>query len=256
MHYTGPLPSPAQANQAAARASKSSGQSTPPPVNLALSRKPQAPEEEESPAQPVIPVAAIPPVENFGLRYNVFLVDPETQNTVAVDPDRLFGAKECLAFEVESNFPGYLYVFEQGSSGQWGPLFPSAALPDESNVLNIKKRTRIPADDCFEIGGDAGTERVFVALSRRLDDVYKLTESIKTNPRQVTPGRGPVAVSANIALDQQIAGLRDGLQSRELRLKKISKPQSADEQPYTVYVVGTSSTGSDRVVAEIRINHR
>jgi len=247
-HDTGPLPSPAQARQ-------SSRQSTPLPVNLAQSQKLQAPDHEPA-AHPVTPVAAIPPVQNFGLRYNVLLVDPGTKNTVAIDPDRLFGAKECLALEVESNSAGYLYVFEQGTSGQWTPLFPDAALPDESNVLSIRKKRRIPADDCYEIGGDAGTERLFVVLSRRVDDVDKLTESIKTNPRQVTPGRGPVVVSANIALDQQIAGMRDGLQSRELRLKKISKPQSADEQPYTVYVVDTSSTASDRVVAEIRINHR
>lgn len=201
----------------------------------------------------------VPPVQNLGLRYNVLLVNTESAKALPVDPDRVFQPKECLALEFESNRSGYLYVFEQASSGKWSPMFPTPELPDESNVVRSRTKIRIPAKDCFEVSGEPGVDRVFVVLSRNVEDYYDLSESVKGNQEpQAAPARPSSSAPVLMASDRlgaEIARMREGLRGRDLQLKKISQPESADEPANSVYVVNTSASSPDRVVAEIHINH-
>lgn len=201
----------------------------------------------------------IPPVQNLGLRYNVLLVNTQSAKAEPVDPDRVFQPKECLALEFESNRSGYLYVFEQASSGKWSPMFPTPELPDESNVVKSRTKIRIPANDCFEVSGEPGIDRVFVVLSRNIEDFYDLSESVKgAHAPQSEPARPATTAPVMMASDRlgaEIAKMRAGLRGRDLTLKKIAKPESADEPANSVYIVNTSATTSDRVVAEIHINH-
>lgn len=207
----------------------------------------------------------VPPVQNLGLRYNVLLVNTETGKAAPVDPERVFQPKECLALEFQSNRSGYLYVFEQASSGKWSPMFPTPELPDESNVIRSRTTVRIPARDCFEVSGDPGVDRVFVVLSRNVEDYYDLSESVKGDqqPGSQEPKAAPAKptssaplLMASDRLGAQIAKMREALRGRDLTLKKISQPESADEPANSVYIVNTSASSSDRVVAEIHINHR
>jgi hypothetical protein len=57
-------------------------------------------------------------------------------------------------------------------------------------------------------------------------------------------------------LGVEIDRIRHEMQGRELKLKKISTPESADEPANSVYIVNSSATPSERVVTEIHINHR
>jgi hypothetical protein len=253
------LPSPAQAHAATRPAAKTS--------------KPAAPETSRtSPARvadsggaTISTVAySAPPVQNFGLRYNVLLVNTESGKAAPADPDRMFQPKECLALEFETNRSGYLYVFEQASSGKWGQMFPSAELPDESNVVKSRTKVRVPAHDCFEVSGEPGVERVFVVLSRKIENFYDLRESVKskkTDSDDATPPPVRRSEPAPILLSQdrlgaEISRIRQEMQGRELRLKKVSQPESADEPANSVYVVNSSTTPSERVITEIQINHR
>ena len=205
-----------------------------------------------------------PPVQNFGLRYNVLLVNTQSAKAAPADPDRMFQPKECLALEFETNRSGYLYVFEQASSGKWDSMFPTAELPDESNVVRARTKIRIPAHDCFEVSGEPGVDRVFVVLSRKVENFYELRDSVKntgTAPAETTPppARRPepgVILLSQDRLGAEIDRIRHEMQGRELKLKKISQPESADEPANSVYVVNSSATPSERVIAEIHINHR
>ena len=206
---------------------------------------------------PVIPV-----VMNLGLRYGVLLVDPRSGQAEAADPARVFKSGECIALEFEANRTGYLYVLEQGSSGKWLSLFPSAELPDESNVVRSRTTVRVPARHCFEIEGVAGAERIFVVLSRNPEDLAQLHQAIRSG-RTEAPGPSPApaaksgdALLAMNRLDKEIARFAGDLRSRDLRVKKVAQPESDGERPNSVYVVNASSAPSDRVVTEVRIEHR
>jgi hypothetical protein len=194
----------------------------------------------------------ISPADVLGLRYNIVLVDATTRNSKPADPDRVFQPGECIALEFEANSFGYLYVLEKGSSGAWIPLLPSAEMSDESNVLKARTVVRIPQNYCFEIGGPPGEERVFVALSRQAEDLNELHQSIKNSA--IMTGSSELLAKNN--LSEEMSRLQAGLHDRDLKLKKIDKPESAGEPANSVYVVNVSATSSDRVVAEIRIQHR
>jgi hypothetical protein len=218
--------------------------------------KPQTP--DGVPVRPA--VAGIPVVQNLGLRYNVVLVDPRTGRSEPVDAGRMFESGECIALEFEANRSGYLYVLEQGSSGRWLSLFPSPEMPDESNVVRARSTVRVPARHCFEIEGVPGVERIFVVLSRNPEDLAQLHQAIRSG-RPEEPGPAPAGKSettllAMNRLDREIARFANDLRSRDLRIKKIAEPEAAGEPPNSVYVVNASSTPADRVVTEVRIEHR
>jgi hypothetical protein len=199
---------------------------------------------------------------NLGLRYGVLLVDPRSGQADAADPARVFRSGECIALEFEANRSGYLYVLEQGSSGKWLSLFPSAELPGESNVVLSRTTVRVPARHCFEIEGVAGTERIFVVLSRNPEDLAQLHQAIRSG-RAEAPGPSPApavksgdTLLAMNRLDAEIARFAGDLRSRDLRVKKVTQPEGDGERPNSVYVVNASSTPADRVVTEVRIEHR
>lgn len=211
-------------------------------------------------------VPIIPVVQNLGLRYNVMLVNSQTGAAEAADPDRTFRRGECVAIEFEANHSGYLYVLSQGSSGRWQALFPSNEMPDESNIARARTRVRVPVNHCFEIEDPPGAERLFVVLSRNPEDLYNLHEAIRTGhggpsaaPAE-TPSAKPMPVMLAMArVDQEVQRLSADLQSRDLRVVKVAKPEAAGEPPNSVYVVNASTAStmpSDRVVTEIRIEHK
>jgi hypothetical protein len=196
-------------------------------------------EREEIPVGPVL-----------GLRYNLILISGGRSEPA--DSDRIFQQGECIALEFEANSSGYIYVLEKGSSGAWSPLLPSAEMPDEPNVLKARTPVRVPGNYCFEISGPPGEERVFVALSRNPEDLYDLNQSI-------IKGAGGAVGSSLLAqnrLSDEVKRLESGLRDRDLKIKKIEKPENSSEPAHSVYVVNASTTSSNRVVAEIRIQHR
>ncbi len=211
-------------------------------------------------------VPIIPVVQHLGLRYNVMLVNSQTGAAEPADPDRTFRRGECVAIEFEANRSGYLYVLSQGSSGRWQALFPSDEMPDESNIVRARTRVRVPANHCFQIEDPPGTERLFVVLSRNAEDLYDLHEAIRTGhggsagSSPDAPGAKPVPVMLAMArLDREVQRLSADLQSRDLRVVKVAKPEAAGERPNSVYVVNASTAAtapSDRVVTEIRIEHK
>jgi hypothetical protein len=192
----------------------------------------------------------IPIGPNLGLRYNLILISGVKSEPA--DSDRIFQPGECIALEFEANDSGYIYVLEKGSSGAWIPLLPSAQMPDESNVLKARTPLRVPEKYCFQISGPPGEERVFVALSRNPEDLYDLNRSIRKNADEAEGS----SLLAQSRLSDEVNLLESGLRDRDLKIKKIEKPANSSEPAHSVYVVNASASSSNRVVAEIRIQHR
>jgi hypothetical protein len=192
-------------------------------------------------------------VTNLGVRYNVLLVDTSTNSSQPVDPSMNFRNNDCLALSVQSNYDGYLYVLDKGSSGKWDVLLPSAQLPDESNFVRARTNVRAPAEACFSLDNPPGVEHLYVVLARSPQDISELNTAVKNSRSGWEAGTGSEAKNGSI--ETQMARLEQGMHSRDLKITRVSKPVAANEPPHAVYVVDTSRTASDRIVTEIPIHH-
>jgi hypothetical protein len=210
-----------------------------------------------------VPTPVSSTVDHLGLRYNLLQFDRKSHKSVAVDPDHVFEQGDCVQLELSPNRSGYLYVFNQGSSGKWEVLLPSALMSDEMNVIKSRDAVKVPANYCFTVQNPAGTEHLFVVLSRNQEDMYSLDRAIRsktsgpaTNMASAKSDKplSPVMEAAN-RLDSEIQRMRTGLGSRDLGIEKTGESEQAGEPADAVYVVNTSNVATDRLVTEIQIRH-
>ena len=102
---------------------------------------------------------------NVGFNYRI-LRRGSAGEAVEVDPDTLFRSGDRIRFALEPNTDGFLYVVQQGSSGRWSVLFPHPQINGGRNDVARFRTVTIPPADWFRFDDTAGTERVFVYLSR------------------------------------------------------------------------------------------
>lgn len=187
-------------------------------------------------------------VQNLGIRYNVLLFSAKGDVPQPVDPERTFRTGDCIALALQANRAGYLYVLAEGASGEWVPLLPSVLTPDEPNAVNGGAHVQAPTKDCFEFAQPAGIERLFLILSRDVADVKGLLDVFRTS----SLARSEPPADPTLASGEAAAKLQDRFGSRDLRLKKNAKPETPDEQPFTVYAVAPAP----RLFVEIRLRHQ
>jgi hypothetical protein len=226
-----------------------------PQTRTSSKRRPDTrPQESSTPANQgtVLPVAA-----HLGLRYNIVQVDPASGHSESVDSKKVFHQGDCIALRVESNAPGYLYVFDQGSSGRWQALLPSPEMPEESNLVKARGVMQVPAGYCFKFDNTPGVEKLFVVLSQNREAMQDINNAIrKGSPKTETPppASGQLVLSASL-LDRQVERMRAELQSRDLVIQRVAQPEASGEPAHAVYVVNAASMPSKRVVTEIRLQH-
>lgn len=99
-----------------------------------------------------------------GLQITVFL-QQENGLLTPVDPQREFKQGERVKIVIESNFRGYAYVVNIGSSGKKQLIFPDGK---ESNLLQPRRRYTLPRtyDLIFDEREGFETLQVFVARQR------------------------------------------------------------------------------------------
>jgi hypothetical protein len=192
-------------------------------------------------------------VTNLGVRYNVLLVDTSSNSSQPVDPSSTFRNSDCLALSIQSNYDGYLYVLDRGSSGKWDVLLPNLALPEESNYIKARTDTRAPAQACFSLDNPPGVEHLYVVLARSPQDISQLNSAVKAS-RTAAASNGASESQNPAAIETQMARLEQGMHSRDLRITKVSTPV-AHEPANAVYVVDMSPSASDRIVTEIQLKH-
>ena len=83
---------------------------------------------------------------------------------VPVAAEHVFESGDVVRFKLHSDYNGYLYVSNQGTSGEFSTLFPSAETGSD-NRITPNGEYIVPADGWFKISGPAGFETVYFLLS-------------------------------------------------------------------------------------------
>ena len=102
-----------------------------------------------------------------GLKYRI-LAPGFRDQPVEVDPNTTFRSGDSIKLAIEQNTDGYLYMAQHGSDGRWEWLIPGWAGAVEFSPGGRERV--IPQGFWIEFDETAGTERVFLYLSRERDD--------------------------------------------------------------------------------------
>ena len=103
------------------------------------------------------------------MRYTVLKLAADNTPT-EVPNDTVFHAGDRIRFSVEANAPGYLYIINQGSSGNWKPMFPSAEIEDGNNHIEGWRPYTMPPKSRLAFDSTVGTENLFIVFSRKPED--------------------------------------------------------------------------------------
>ena len=231
------------------------------PIQTAGSAQAKTPPPPVTPAAAAARVAEPEATLHLGFRYSIQLVNQTTGATESVDPDREFKKGECVRVEVESNQSGYLYVMSRQSSGGWMPLFPSSEMPEETNVADPGQKVHAPKDYCFEIDDPAGTETLFVVLSRSPRDFFELYDAIKASG-STSPDSNSKAPSSAVQLadagrmNSAVEKMAKNFGTRDMVIKKVTPAPETKETDYSVYVVNGSDKPSSTIVKKVEIKHK
>ena len=155
-----------------------------------------------------------------------------------VDPANDFQTGDRIRFAFESNIDGYLYVAQQGSSGNWTVLFPNPQINSGRNAVKRFQEYEVPQGDWFRMDPPAGVEKVFVFLSRE--------------PMNVLPGFDRPVKSFEVGSPTMIAELRSSIQSRDLVFQKDA---ATSKTPQATYVVNKAEVGK-AVTASFNLTHK
>ena len=195
--------------------------------------------------------ATLKPASNLGVRYNILKVDAATNKRTEVSPDTVFHEKDCVAVRIQPNRGGFLYVFNQASSGAWQALIPSPETAEDSNVVRPYNLMDVPESYCFEMDDKPGTERLLIVVTDKAEDVLKLNDSLKNGSNPEGPHRGDSYVVAAGDMKPFTAGLT----GRDLKVTHVGNKPAAGEAPYSTYLVNAAATTTDRLVLEIKLKH-
>ena len=172
-----------------------------------------------------------------GLRFRMLQAGPNDA-PMDVDPAKEFQTGDRIRFAFESNIDGYLYVAQQGASGNWTVLFPNEEINGGRNAVKRFEEYEVPRGEWFMLDNNVGTEHVFVFLSR---EPLKTLPGFERPVKSFQPGSGAL-----------IAELRSSIQSRDLVFQKDS---SSSKTPQATYVVNKAEVGK-AVTASFNLTHK
>jgi hypothetical protein len=208
--------------------------------------------------------------DQMGLRYSLLLRDG-AGHYAEVSPKTVFHNGDHLRLSVMANQPGYLYVIEQGSSGNWSPLFPApgSAAASGGNVNQIEQGRiyQIPnGKGAFQFDRNPGQEKLFLVLSRqRISDLDGTISSLGGSTHQ-TPADAPTQPTSPEpqvleATNQIPAELVEKMTGRDLTLVQeqevddsLNGDRSGEKAVYVVSKV-SSTKDSPRVVVSVTLRH-
>jgi hypothetical protein len=87
--------------------------------------------------------------------------------TKEVPLKKIFHTGDVIRFRVTSRIAGYLYVLNQGTSGETATLFPSSDGTEESTRVEKEEIRSVPDDNegWFEVSGPPGFDTIYFLLS-------------------------------------------------------------------------------------------
>jgi hypothetical protein len=236
------------------------------PEHAATTTAVLTPVSTPAPSTAPMPASGAPPL---GLRYTVLRLAADNSAT-EVSPDTVFHAGDRIRFSIEANAPGYLYIINQGSSGTWKPMFPSAEVDEGNNKIEGWRPYTMPPKSRLTFDTTAGTENLFIVFSREQEDdlesmIYALQGKKKTLTAPAAPAAAPapempvhsskeliMAVNiSNTAVDRMRATY-----ARDLIIEKVDAATPGEKKETAVYVVNPSGSADSRVVADLHLVHQ
>jgi hypothetical protein len=221
-------------------------------------------------AQPASPPAATAPMPAngqppLGLRYTVLKLAADNTPT-EVPNDTVFHAGDRIRFSVEANAPGYLYIINQGSSGNWKPMFPSAEIEDGNNRIEGWRPYTMPPKSRLAFDSTVGTENLFIVFSLQPENdlenmIYSLQGKKKASAAApaATP-ETPVQSSKELILASNISNTAvdrmRAVYARDLIIEKVDPNTPGDKKETAVYIVNPTGSADSRVVADLHLVHQ
>jgi hypothetical protein len=267
MAYGVPDQTPAPAKTQSKSATKAT-QPKPPvkAINAAVTGQSSSAPPPTANAVPIVPAtySNIP----LGLRYTVR--KKEGDQITEVPPDTQFHSGEHIQLTLEVNDSGYLYIVQQGTSGKWEALFPSADIANGDNRVQRGRVYNLPPGRVFTFSGEPGVERLFVIFSRTpAHEIDSLIYSLKgaerppaaaAEPEKEQPAEQLLSASAEPIDDSEVSEIRETY-SRDLIIEKGDQEQPAQnaasqQRDHAVYVVNPKGSADSRVVADIPLTHK
>jgi hypothetical protein len=259
-------PAPAAVKPVAARPpTRRSTATTAKPVEIA--RADSRPPVPRAPEQPAPTTAPMPPsgAPPLGLRYTVLKLAADNTPT-EVPNDTVFHAGDRIRFTVETNAAGYLYIINQGSSGNWKPMFPSAEIEDGNNRIEGWRPYTMPPKSRLAFDSTVGTENLFIVFSLQpendLEDmIYSLQGKKKSSSAApaATP-EAPVRSSKELIVASNISNTAvdrmRAVYARDLIIEKVDPNTPGDKKETAVYVVNPTGSADSRVVADLHLVHQ
>jgi serine/threonine protein kinase len=172
-----------------------------------------------------------------GLRFRL-IQSGVNDSPMDVDPANEFKTGDRLRFAFESNIDGYLYVAQQGASGNWDVLFPNPDINGGRNAVKRFEEYEVPRGDWFQLDTNVGTEHVFVFLSRE--------------PLKTLPGFDRPVITMERGNGTMIAELQNSIQSRDL---VFTKDRATIKGQRATYVVNKAEVGK-AVTASFKLIHK
>jgi hypothetical protein len=206
-----------------------------------------------------MPAGGAPPL---GLRYTVLKLAADNTGT-EVPNDTIFHAGDRIRFSVEANAPGYLYIVNQGSSGTWKPMFPSAEIEDGNNRIEGWRPYTMPPKSRLAFDSTVGTENLFIVFSLQPESdlegmIYSL--QVKKKAAAAPAPEAPVQSSKELIVAVNIPNSAvDRMRSafaRDLIIEKVDPNTPGDKKETAVYVVNPTGSADSRVVADLHLVHQ
>ncbi len=204
------------------------------------------------------------PAAPLGLRYSI-LRRTSSGQTAEVDADTAFRSGDRIRLGIEANDRAYLYIVLRGSSGNWSVLFPSPEISNGNNVIERGKLYEIPSGHWFTFDEQAGTEKLFIVLSRKPEEsLEKMFYSLQqapggapvAAPARETPTRPLLAMNLPPVDDALVTRIRSQVVARDLVFEKVSDDAASDKKEKAVYIVNKTGSADSRVVADVTMSHK
>jgi len=212
-------------------------------------------------------VQSAPAGPPLGLKYTILKL--AGGNMMETAPDSVFHAGDRIQINVETNWPGYLYIVTQGSSGTWKPMFPSPEVADGNNRVEGWRTSVLPSPKTRILFDEQkGIEKLFVVFSREPEpDLEKMIYSLQGDKTTPTADPAPqpaqpqkLLMASAAAIDDGTVGRLRNTYARDLVIEKVDENtpgnSPSDKKETAVYVVNPSGSPDSRVVADIQLVHQ
>jgi hypothetical protein len=148
----------------------------------------------------------------------------------------------------------------KGTSGNWRLLFPSSEIDQGNNRVARGRRYQIPSRNAFVFDEQAGTEKLFLVLTRRPEaDLEKLIYTLSSGQegtKQAEPKSMMMADNRPAIGDDLVNRLRGRVLARDLVFEKVDEQTPGERKETAVYVVNQNRAADSRLVIDLQLIHR